>query len=101
MRVCHYAWLVPPVYNPRRPLKRIHRVSIIQLSFFMGQKMMELEPWDTDGLCDLKKREAVEEEVTRAMAVTSECKASKAITSLSQPHGGRCQKTLLPSLSSN
>lgn len=26
----------------------------------MGQKMMELEPWDTDGLCDLKKREAIE-----------------------------------------
>lgn len=26
----------------------------------MGQKMMELEPWDTDGLCDLKKRETVE-----------------------------------------
>lgn len=27
----------------------------------MGQKMMELEPWDTDGLHDLKKREAVED----------------------------------------
>lgn len=26
----------------------------------MGQKMMELEPWKTDGLYDLKKREAVE-----------------------------------------
>lgn len=32
----------------------MHRVSVIQLSF-MEQKMMELEPWDTDGLYDLKR----------------------------------------------
>lgn len=30
----------------------------------MGQKMMELEPWDTDGLYDLKKRETVEVSVS-------------------------------------
>lgn len=30
----------------------------------MGQKMMDLEPWDTNGLYDLKKSKAVEVSVS-------------------------------------